>query len=96
VLGGIVTVIWISLSTVKQGADGHGFRSMEPTFTSVAPVKFVPPRTTLLPPAVEPDDGTTLVNVGAGVTKKYDRVPDVPLGFPTSTETLPAAWAGTL
>jgi hypothetical protein len=68
VLGGMVTVIWISLLTVKHGADGHGARTDDPTFTVVAPVKLVPPRTTLLPPAVEPVDGVRLANVGAGVT----------------------------
>src|ERR1700688_3764580 len=68
VLGGMVTVIWESVSTVKHGADGHGPRAVEPTSTTVAPVKFVPARTTLLPPAVEPDVGVRLANVGAGVT----------------------------
>ena len=68
VLCGMVTVIWESVSKVKHGADGHGPRGDEPTFTTVAPVKFVPARTTLLPPAVEPDVGVRLANVGAGVT----------------------------
>ena len=59
------------MSTVKHG-DVHGcVMSVAPKFTSVAPVKFVPPRTTLLPPVVNPVDGVRLVNVGVGVTYVY-------------------------
>ncbi len=52
---GIVTVICVSLLSVKHGADGHGVRSFDPTRTSVAPVKLVPVSVTLVPPSVDPD-----------------------------------------
>jgi hypothetical protein len=53
---------------VKHG-DVHGcVMSVDPKFTSVAPVKLVPARVTLLPPAVDPDDGVSFVKIGAGVT----------------------------
>ena len=39
-----------------------------PTFTLVAPVKFVPVMVMVVPPSVEPLDGVTLERVGAGTT----------------------------
>ena len=39
-----------------------------PTFTLVAPVKFVPVMVMVVPPSVEPLDGVTLEIVGAGTT----------------------------
>ena len=67
-VGTPLKVIWLSLSTVKQGDAGHGvlkLTSVEPKFTSVAPVKLVPARITLPPPAIGPPVGVRLVNVGA-------------------------------
>src|SRR5580700_5462990 len=68
--------------------------SAEPKFTSVAPVKLVPVRITLLPPSVEPVDGLRFVNVG-GAMYVYVNVAVVPPGFTTSTLTPAAALAGT-
>ena len=67
-LAGMMTVICVLLSMVKHAPEPHGLRSEAPTFTSVAPLKFVPVRVTLLPPAVAPEVGLSIVNVGAGVT----------------------------
>jgi hypothetical protein len=89
-----VTVIDVALLIVKQGADGHVFRSSPPKNTSVAVVNPVPVSPTLLPPAVVPVGGATVVSVG-GVTYVYGWGLDVPPGFSTVTSTWPAAWAGT-
>ena len=64
--GTLWTVICVSLSTVKHDAVPQDLRSFGPKFTSVAPVKFVPVRTTSLPPAVDPDVGLRLAKVGGG------------------------------
>jgi hypothetical protein len=94
VLAGIVTVIWISLSTVKHGADGQVDRSIDPTWTSVAPMKFVPARTTLFPPTVGPNVGFRFVSVGPRYVYVSGGV--VPPAVVTLTLTPPAACAGTL
>lgn len=57
---GDVAVIEVALLTEKDDA------LVLPNLTSVAPVKFVPVIVTLLPPAVEPDDGE--MDVTAGTT----------------------------
>ena len=48
-----------ALTTVKLVAE------TPPNLTSVAPVKLVPVMVTLVPPAVGPEFGLTLVTVGA-------------------------------
>ena len=65
-----------------------------PKNTSVAVSELLPVRFTVVPPAVEPLGGATVVNVGVGVTYVYGWPPDVPLGFLTVTLTPPAACAG--
>jgi hypothetical protein len=90
--GTLSTVIEVSLLNVKHGVDGQGLRSFDPKFTSVAPVKFVPVRVTLLPPNVEPEVGLSVVNVGAGgstVRTSADDVEDVPPGVFTSVSYVP-------
>jgi hypothetical protein len=52
-------VICVALFTVNVVAD------VAPNFTAVAPVKFVPVMVTLVPPAVGPLAGLTLLTVGA-------------------------------
>ena len=98
--GALCTVICVSVSTLKHGADGQGLRScVGPKFTSVAPVKLVPVRVTSLPPKVDPDEGLRFVSVGpggGGVTYVYVWLPLVPLGVVTLTLTGPAAFAGAL
>ena len=56
---GAVAVIWVALSTVKLAAG------VPPNDTALAPVSPVPVTVTLVPPAVVPDVGLTLVTVGA-------------------------------
>ena len=59
VLAGVVAVIWVALLTVKLVAF------VPPNLTAVAPVRFVPVIVTLVPPAAGPEDGLTVVTVGA-------------------------------
>ena len=54
---GEVAVIWVALLTVNVAV-------VAPNFTPVAPVKLVPVRVTLVPPAVVPLVGATAVTVG--------------------------------
>ena len=64
--------------------------SLEPKFTSVAPVKLVPVRVTVLPPSVEPDDR----GERRQRRRRHVRVrlaSEVPPGFTTLTLTPPAA-----
>ena len=56
---GEVAVICVALVTVKLAA------AVAPNFTAVAVVKLVPVRVTLVPPAMGPLVGLTLVTVGA-------------------------------
>ena len=56
---GLVTVIWLSLSTEKPLAG------TDPKPTAVAPVKPVPATVTLSPPPAAPLDGLTPVTTGA-------------------------------
>jgi hypothetical protein len=58
---GLVAVIWVALLTVNELAG------LEPKLTATAPLRLAPVIVTLVPPAVEPDDGETPVTVGAGV-----------------------------
>src|SRR5471030_1536445 len=69
--------------------------SMLPTFTSVAVLKPVPVRVTLLPD-VGPDVGLRLVSVGSEVYIYVSAGVLVPPGFVTVTDTGPAALAGKL
>ena len=57
--GGVIVVISVSLTTVRLVA------TVLPKVTAVAPVKPVPMMVTAVPPAVVPDVGEMLVNVGA-------------------------------
>ena len=60
-------------------------------------MKPVPVMVTEVPPAVVPDVGEMLVNVGAGAVKVYwsaDEVADVPTDVVTVMSTVPAASAG--
>ncbi len=56
---GVSAVIDVSLTTTTLVAG------LTPTVTLLAPVKFVPVIVMAVPPAVDPDDGLTLVIVGA-------------------------------
>ena len=56
---GVIVVISVSLTTVRLVA------TVLPKVTAVAPVKPVPMMVTAVPPAVVPDVGEMLVNVGA-------------------------------
>ena len=56
---GEVAVIWFALFTVNVVA------AVAPKLTALAPVKFVPAITTLVPPLEGPELGVTLVTVGA-------------------------------
>ena len=57
---GDVAVILVALFTVNEIA------AVAPNFTALAPVKFVPVTVTVVPPALGPEVGLTLVTVGAG------------------------------
>ena len=61
-LAGVLAVIEVALDTTTFVAD------TPPTFTLVAPVKFVPTMVMVVAPKVEPLDGVTLEIVGAGTT----------------------------
>jgi hypothetical protein len=56
-LAGAVAVIEVALFTVKLA-------ELDPKFTAVAPVKFVPVSVTLVPPVVDPLAGLTPLIVG--------------------------------
>ena len=56
---GVTAVIDVSLTTTTLVAG------LPPTVTLLAPVKFVPVMVIAVPPAIDPDDGLTLVIVGA-------------------------------
>ena len=56
----MVVVIEVSLTTV------NGIAAVPPKVTEVAPEKPVPVMVTGVPPAVEPETGEMLPNVGAG------------------------------
>src|SRR4051794_8245414 len=58
---GAVAVIDVALLTVKVVAG------VAPNATAVAPVNDVPVMVTLVPPPTGPDDGETLVTVGAAM-----------------------------
>ena len=60
---GVVAVIEVALFTVKLVA------AVPPKVTAVAPVKFVPVMVTLVPPAVGPVFGDTVVTVGTGARR---------------------------
>jgi hypothetical protein len=55
---GVVAAIWVSSVTVKLVA------AVPPMVTAVAPVKLVPVMVMLVPPAVGPDEGETVLMVG--------------------------------
>ena len=56
---GVTAVIDVSLTTTTLVAG------LPPTVTLLAPVKLVPVIVMAVPPAIDPDDGLTLVIVGA-------------------------------
>ena len=87
----MLTVIFVELSTVKHVPGPQAFMSLGPKCTSVAPVKSVPVRVTSLPPAVDPDDGLTLVKVGTGRTTKrsFEEVAEIPPGVMTCVSYCP-------
>jgi len=58
---GSLTVSWVELLRVIE------VPVLLPNFTAVTVVKFVPVMVTVVPPAVGPDVGLTLLTVGAGV-----------------------------
>ena len=87
---GVIAVIVVSLTTEKLIAF------VPPKVNAVVPVKPVPLIVTAWPPAVGPEFGEMLVNVGV-VVKVYmsaDEVADVPLGVVTVISMVPATWAG--
>jgi hypothetical protein len=51
-------VIWVAELTVNEVAG------VPPKLTAVAPVRFVPVSTTVVPPAMGPELGATAVRVG--------------------------------
>jgi hypothetical protein len=55
---GATAVIWVAELTVNEVAG------VAPKLTAVAPVKFVPVSTTVVPPATGPALGTIAVRVG--------------------------------
>jgi hypothetical protein len=55
---GVTAVIWVAELTVNEVAG------VPPKLTAVAPVRFVPVRTTVVPPVTDPDAGEMLVKVG--------------------------------
>jgi hypothetical protein len=57
---GDVAVIVVALVTVNDAA------AVAPKLTAVAPVNVVPVIVTVVPPVLGPDDGATVVTVGAG------------------------------
>ncbi len=87
VRAGAIAEICVLESTVNDVAG------VLPKVTDVAPVKFVPVSTTVLPPAAEPVPGLTVPRVGA---EKYvnETLLLVPFGVTTLTWTVPAEWAG--
>ena len=58
---GVTAEMEVELATIKLVA------SAAPTFTNVAPVKFVPVMVIVVPPPTDPDTGLTEVMVGAGM-----------------------------
>jgi hypothetical protein len=65
-----------------------------PTFTTVAPVKFVPVTVIDVPPVARPPDGDTPVTVGAGMYVNDPTRVAVPPGVVTTTSCAPTAPAG--
>ena len=55
---GTTAEIDVAETTLKEVA------AVEPNFTAVAPVRFVPVTVTVVPPAVGPEEGPTAVTVG--------------------------------
>jgi hypothetical protein len=55
---GVTAVIWVSELTVNEAA------SVPPKLTAVAPANAVPVRVTVVPPAVDPWLGLTLLKAG--------------------------------
>src|SRR5450631_1248796 len=85
----VVAVIWVAELTVKLAA------AVAPNFTEVAPVKFVPVITTLVPPVSGPDVGARPVMVGAGMNVNVPTEVPVPFTVVTLTVTAPAPAAVT-
>ena len=70
---GVTAVSWVEETTLKLVA------ATEPKATFVAPVKPVPVIVTVVPPAVVPEVGETLVMAGAGVETIGAKVTALPL-----------------
>ena len=86
---GVVQVMLVALATLKL------LHAVPPTLTPVAPVKLVPVRVMLVPPAMGPALGDTAVTVGRGVTKVYRVLAVlVPPGVVTRTLAVPAVPLG--
>jgi len=62
---GVVAVIWVSLTTLKEVAADV------PKSTALAPVKLVPVTVTVVPPAIGPDVGSTPVMVGTAYATNW-------------------------
>ena len=74
-LAGAIAVICVAESNVKEAG-------VLPKLTAVTPVKLVPVITTVVPPAVVPDDGETAVTVGGAITGTVTVIGlDVPPGL---------------
>jgi hypothetical protein len=83
-------VIDVSETTLNVAAG------LFPKLTTVAPVKLVPVIVTIVPPAVGPLVGDTLVTVGAAtyVNSSAGEIAETPPGVVTVTSTVPADPAG--
>ena len=86
---GVIAVMLVALTTTTLVAE------TPPTFTLVAPVKFVPVMVIEVPPSVVPDVGETLVMVGSGVmyVNALESIA-VPPAVVTATLLAPAVPAG--
>src|SRR3989442_11244625 len=69
---GVVAVIVVLLTTLTPVA------ALPPTLTVTPATKFAPVIVTAVPPAVGPEDGATLLTVGAGATY-VKPLPSVPV-----------------
>ncbi len=91
VCAGEVTLIWLVLTKVTVPAP----IVVPPNVTEVAPeMKPLPVRVTVVPPAVGPAGGETLVMVGAETYVKCSPDPEVPPVVVALTVTVAAPWDG--
>jgi len=83
----VVAVIVVALTEIMFAAEPPKVAEV------LAPIKFVPMMVTKVPPAVEPEFGVTLVNVGLKMVvtvNPFARVPEGPPGFVTTTSHAPS------